>query len=236
MLDHGLDGGLNAAPVQGPVNQVSVFETSFPAGKEKSGMLVNGPELPQHPQGFVRERHQPVLVALGITNMDPHVVRVDVADREPDAFAKAQAHAVAGKEEDLVAQDPGCGKQMPDLLDGEDVRDSGCLGRFDQGNILPGLVQNPGVEEFQAVEVKLDRAPGVRFQEFREIIEQLSGTQIVHPAIEIVADTPDRPGVGIDGLGLQTAQLEAFEVFLVLLLEEGILGHGGVHCNLLGNG
>ena len=168
--------------------------------------------------------------------MDPHVVRVDVADGEPDAFAKAQAHAVAGKEEDLIAQDPGCGKQLPHLLDGENIRNSGCLGRFDQRDILPRLVQYPGVEEFQAVEVELDRAPGVRVQDLREIIEQLAGAEIVQPAIEIVSDTPDRPGVGFDGLWLQTAKFEALKMLLVLLVEVGILRHGGVHCNLLGNG
>ncbi len=165
-------------------------------------MLVNGPELPQHPQGFVRQRHQPVLVAFGITNMDPHVVCVDVADSEPDAFAKAQAHAVGGEEEDFVAQDPGCGKQLPHLFGGKNIGDSGYPGRFDQRDILPGFVQYPGVEELQAIQVELDRAPGVRVQEFREIIEQLAGVEIVNPAIEIVADTPDRPGVGFDGLWL----------------------------------
>jgi hypothetical protein len=76
----------------------------------------------------------------------------------------------------------------------------------------------------------------VRVQEFREIIEQLAGAEIVNPAIEIVADTPDRPGVGFDGLWLETAQFEALQMLLVLLVEVGILRHGGVHCNLLGNG
>ena len=130
-------------------------------------MLVHGPELPQHAQGFVRQRHQPVLVALGITNMDSHLVRVNIADSEPDAFAKAQAHAVAGEEEDFVAQDLGCGKQLPHLFGGQDIGDSGCFGRLDQGDIFPGFVQYPGVEELQAIEVELDRCsrnacPGVR--------------------------------------------------------------------------
>ena len=75
----------------------------------------------------------------------------------------------------------------------------------------------------------------MRVQEFGEIIEQLVGAEIVNSAIEIVADTPDRPGVGVDGLWLQTAQLQALQMFLVLLVKVGILRHGGVHCNLLGN-
>ena len=73
------------------------------------------------------------------------------------------------------AQDPGCGKQLPHLLDREDIRDFGCLGRLDQGDVFPGLVQYPGIEELQALEIELDRAPGMRVQEFREIIKQLLG-------------------------------------------------------------
>ncbi len=75
--------------------------------------------------------------------MDPHVACVNIADSKPDGFAKAQTHAVAGKEEDLVAQDSGCGKQLPHLFDREDIGNSGCLGRLDQGDIFPGFVQYP---------------------------------------------------------------------------------------------
>jgi len=47
-LDNGLHSGLDAAAIQWQVNQVGVFLTSFPAGKEKPGMLMHGPELPQY--------------------------------------------------------------------------------------------------------------------------------------------------------------------------------------------
>ena len=50
----------------------------------------------------------------------------------------------------------------------------------------------------------------MRVQEFREIVAQLAGAEVVNPAIEIVADPPDRPGVGVDGLGPQTASLRHF--------------------------
>jgi hypothetical protein len=49
--------------------------------------------------------------------MHPHVVRVNITDSKPDSLAKAQAHAVAGKEENLVAQLAGCRKQLSRLLD-----------------------------------------------------------------------------------------------------------------------
>ena len=63
-------------------------------------------------------------------------------------------------------------------------------------------MQYLGVEEFQTIEIKFDAAPGVLFQKFVEIIEQLVGAKAVNPAIEIVADTPDCPGVRINGFRL----------------------------------
>ncbi len=109
---------------------------------------------------------------------------------------------VAPQARQMITVASGCCKQLPHLPDREDVGDSECLGRLGQGDIFPGLVQYPGIEELQAVEVELDRAPGMCVQEFRKIVEQLAETEVVNPAIEIVADPPDRPGVGVDGLGL----------------------------------
>jgi len=202
LLNNGLHGGLDAASIQWLINQVGVFQTSLPAGKEKMGVPVHRPEIAQYAQGLVRQRHQAILIALGIANMHPHVMGVYITDSKPDSFAKAEAHAVDSKEENLVAQDIGGGKQFPRLLDGQDIGNSGCPGRLDQGNVFPGFMQYPGVEEFQTIEIKLDAAPGALFQKFVEIIEQLVRAKAVNPAIKIVADTPDCPGVRINGFWL----------------------------------
>ena len=74
--------------------------------------------------------------------MNPHIDGVDIANGQPDAFAKAQPHTVNGKEKDLVAQPVGCGKQPAQLLDGENVRDPGNLWWFDQGNVLSEVRRN----------------------------------------------------------------------------------------------
>jgi hypothetical protein len=54
-------------------------------------------------------------------------------------------------------------RQFKDLLkvlfDGQNVWNIGGLWRFDQGNVLPGLSQNPLVKELQPIQVDLDRAP-----------------------------------------------------------------------------
>jgi len=75
-------------------------------------------------------------------------------------------------------------------------------GGFDQGDVFPGFMQYPGIKEFQAIEIKLDAAPGVLFQKFVEIIEQLVGAKVVNPAIKIVADMPDCHGVHINSFWL----------------------------------
>ena len=117
-----------------PWCMVSIFQPSFSVRKEKMGMSVDFPEISQHAQGVFGQRYQPVLVALGITNMNPHIDGVYIANGQPDTFAKPKPHAVGGKEKDLVAQPVGCGKQLVQLLDGQDIRDPRSLWWFDQGN------------------------------------------------------------------------------------------------------
>jgi len=64
----------------------------------------------------------------------------------------------------------------------------------------------------------------------------MAEAEMVNPAIGIIADRPNRPGIGFGGLWLQTVELEALRLLLVLLAEVGILRHGGVYFKLLGNG
>ena len=122
---------------------MSVFETPFPVWKKKTGMPVNRPEISQNLQCFFRQWDQPVLVALGVSNMDPHVVGINIADGKSDSLTKAQAQRVGSEKKDPITQLACGGDQMTELLDGQDIRDSGGLWRFDQGNVLPGLFQNP---------------------------------------------------------------------------------------------
>jgi len=140
---------------------MSIFQTSLPVWKDEMRVPMNSPEISQDTQCVFRKRNQPVLVAFGVTNMNPHVLGVNIADGQPDSFTKTQTHAVGGKEEDLIAQPVGCGKQSVELFDGQNIRNPGCPGRFDQGNVFPGFVQYPGVKELQAIQIKFDCAPGM---------------------------------------------------------------------------
>ena len=120
-----------------------IFEAPFPVWKEKTRMAVNRPEISQNLQCFFRQWDQPVLVALGVANMDSHGNGIDIADLKGDTLAKAQAQRVDGEKKDPIAQLACGGDQLMELLDGQDIRDPGGLWRLDQGNVLPGFFQNP---------------------------------------------------------------------------------------------
>jgi len=88
LLDNGFHGGLDTTSIQRQINQPGIVQPSFSAGKNEMWMPVNGPEISQDKQGVFRQRHQSILVAFGITNMNPHVDGVDIAHRQLDPFAK----------------------------------------------------------------------------------------------------------------------------------------------------
>jgi len=159
LFDNGLHGDLNSATFQRHIGKMGVMTASLAVREEEMRVLVHLPKLPQQEQGPFRQRDQAVFIAFGVTDMDPHGGGIDIADGQPDPFAQAQAEGVSGKEEDPVAHPVGRGKQPVELLYRKDVGDSGNFRRLDQGNVLPGFVEDLGVEEFQAVEVELDRAP-----------------------------------------------------------------------------
>jgi hypothetical protein len=88
---HSFHGRLNTASVQGSVNQMRIFQTPLAVGKKKLGMSMDRPEISQGVQSFHRQGNQPVLVSLGVADVDPHVNIVDIAGFQPDPFAKTQA-------------------------------------------------------------------------------------------------------------------------------------------------
>lgn len=106
-------------------------------------MPVNGPEISQDMQCFLRQWYQPVLVAFGVSNMDSHGIRINIADLKGDTLAQAQSQRVYSEQKDPIAQLSCGGDQLLELFDGQNIRDSGGLWWFDQGDVFPGLTQNP---------------------------------------------------------------------------------------------
>ena len=79
---------------------------------------MNGPEISQDPQCLFRQGNQPVLIAFSVSNMNPHVVGINIADHKKDAFAKAQAQRVDSEKKDAIAQLFCGGDQLMESLDG----------------------------------------------------------------------------------------------------------------------
>jgi len=48
-----------------------------------------------------------------------------------------------------------------------------------------------------------------------------------------IADTPDCSCIRLNGLWLQAIEFKTLKVLLVIAVELRIIGHVGVHCNLL---
>ena len=103
LFDNGLHGGLDAPSIKWRINQMGIFQPSFPTGKDEKRMSVQLPEMFKNLQCGFWKRNQPVFVALGVADMYPHVFGVDVAHGKVNAFPQTQAHAVDGKEEDFIA-------------------------------------------------------------------------------------------------------------------------------------
>ena len=82
-------------------------------------------------------------------------------------------------------------------------------------------MQHIGIEELQTIQVELDRAPGKALEQVGEIVGQLLLGQSLDLIVKIGPDAPNRPCVGIDGLGLQPLKLEVLEMGLVIALEIG---------------
>ena len=155
------------------------------AGKHQHRVAVHCPERAQHIQRAGRQRHQPVPVALGIADMHPHPLRIDIAHPQLQAFPQAQTHAVQGKKEHPVAERPRRVHDALHLLHCHDVRQARHLGRFGQLGTGPGFVQHVGVVKLQPVQIMLERAPGQVFQNPREIIGQLIFAQVIDPIVEM---------------------------------------------------
>ncbi len=98
--------------------------------------------------------------------------------------------------------------------------------------MCPCFAQDMGVKEFQAIEIQFDRAPGMRIKQSVEIIKALIFVQVVNFTVEIIADPPDGPSIGLNGFGLQTCQFQALKMLSVIGFECWILRDGNVHCNL----
>jgi len=109
-FDNRFHGNLDAPSIKWLLDQMGIVDSSFSTWEDKKGMAVDLPEIFQNLQCFFRKGYQPVFIALGVTNMNPHIGGIDIANGKIDPFTKAKAHAISSEEKDFVAQFASCGK------------------------------------------------------------------------------------------------------------------------------
>ena len=78
------------------------------------------PETTQQIQGRRRQRHQPILVALGIADMHPLAFGIDITHLQSQAFAQAQAKTVEREKEYPVTERAGRREKLPSLFHGHE--------------------------------------------------------------------------------------------------------------------
>lgn len=105
------------------------------------------------------------------------------------------------------------------LLYRDNIRQVPDLWRLDQADTSPRFMQYMGIEEFEAVQIELNGTPGVRLQQFREVIGQLLFGQIVDLVVEIRTDASYRAGLSFNRLWLQPFQLQVLQMRLIIFLE-----------------
>jgi len=212
---------------------MGIFKPPFSVWKDEIRVPMELPESSKYPQGLVRQRNKPVLIAFGIADMDAPFVSIDISNSQPDAFSKTQSHAVDGEEKDPVTQPVCSSYELVYLLHSQDIRNPGGFRWFYERNILPCLMEDIGVKESQAIEIKLYGTPRTGVQEIIEIVEKLIQCKIVNGAVEIVSNASECPGICFNCFWSQPVESEIFLVLLIILDEPGIIWHAGIHGNLL---
>ena len=138
-----------------------------------------------------------------------------------------RAEAIQREEEHPIAGDARGGEYPFDLVEGDNVGQALASGRLDQVGCCPGLAQDMFVVELyakryplgQPIQIELDRAPGMRFDQIGEVVCQLRLGQTVDLMVKIIASPADGARVGLDGLRLQALELEVLQMRLVLPVE-----------------
>ena len=112
------------------------------------------PETAKKSVGGHRQRHQAILVALGIAQMNAPANPINVGDRQPQPFSQTEAETVEREEKDAVTEYP-CRPENPlGLLDGDDVRQALRPRWLNQSRRHPGLLQHVLVVKLEPVKIK----------------------------------------------------------------------------------
>ena len=134
-------------------------------GEQPALGAVAPPVVAQLGEQAERQRHQAILTALALVDMEQQPRAVDGADFQVEHFAQAQAAGIGGLQEHAVAPGPGRGEQQGDLVGAEHAGQ--LLGPFAVQDVrhLVGAAQRGAVQEAQGADDLIELAPGDLFLE-----------------------------------------------------------------------
>lgn len=98
------------------------------------------------------------------------------------------------------------------LLNADDVGQAAGLGWADEAGHLPGLTQHVQGEEFEAVQIELDAAPGVLGLHLGEVVGELRRAEGTDFKVKVRTDAAHGARISIDRRGLQAFELEVLQV------------------------
>ena len=233
LLNDFLHGRLSAAAIHVGSGIANLRRRTGGTGEQESWVSVFAPQSAQSAAGEVGQWHQAVLVALAAADMDLVALGIDIADFKSQGFTQAQTHGVGSQEEHAVAQFAGGADQAFDFGEGEDIRQCLELGGLDNPDPGPVAFEDMFVEELQAVAVNFYGTPGVGLDKIGEVGGQLLGAEVVGATLEVLRDTADGTGIGIDGFVAFALQFQGSEVAFVQFVEAGLVFgiHDKLHCH-----
>ena len=75
---------------------MTAFQTAFAIEKKQYRIAMHRPKATEYSHCGVRQRHQAILIALGIADMHPLTLSIDITDLEAQSFTETQAEDCRG--------------------------------------------------------------------------------------------------------------------------------------------
>lgn len=226
-----LEGLLCPFPIHRGVGFSDVFGRSVLVGENQLRITMGFPESPQSQQGYFGKIDKTILLSFPLTNVDFHVLAVNIRNSQVECFTETQAHAVDGEQVDFVTQFFDRTDDFLKLLSGQKIRKALNSRGFYDIDPVPFFVKNMFPEELKSAAVDLYGAPGVGFEEIGEIGLQFAGSQAIGATLEILKRPPDGSAVKVNGAGafplkgesLLMLGIEAVKLVLFLGFHEKLL-------------
>jgi hypothetical protein len=105
-----VQGGLHATGIHRRRGDRRALQSAVAIGKQQHGVAMDLPEAAQELMGRLRQRHETILVALGVADVHPLTGRIDIPHLKPQPFAEAQSQAIKREEKHPVTEQVGGGE------------------------------------------------------------------------------------------------------------------------------